>query len=60
MPCFCLACTPICRCVEPQMWTPKQDDIVEYRESGFKAVADAAFCVGQVCVCVCVCVCYGN
>jgi hypothetical protein len=37
------------------MWTPKQDDIVEYRESGFKAVTDAAFCVGQVCVCVRLC-----
>jgi len=36
------------RCVDPLMLQPGQDDIVEYRDIGSKAAADAAMRVGQI------------
>ena len=35
-------------CVDPKMMQPRQDDVVEYRDTGAKAVADTAMCMGQI------------
>ena len=36
------------RAVDPNLLQPRQDDVVEFRETGSKAVADAALCLGQI------------
>ena len=36
------------RTVDPNMWLPRQDDVVDFRDIGARALLDAAQCVGQV------------